>query len=171
MTSIKTIAQAALCGWLLCGCASTESPEPPRYGYHGGHHPRNPKQGRAPDPVISADVFLFLPYDSDHDHHITKSELAAAIAGNWRDVAGSRAQVRLLELQDWFTRLDGTAATPFNPLEFAADGGDSVSREQFAAVLTRRFRGLDRNGDGILEPSEFMTIPGMRPRPAPVTSE
>jgi hypothetical protein len=111
-----------------------------------------------PTPVLTPDVFLLLPYDADRDHRITKSELGAAIAGNWHDLAGSRSAVRLLELQDWFTKVEGSAVTPFNPLEFTADGGDSVTRDDFAKALTRRFEALDRNGDGALEPSELNTI-------------
>jgi hypothetical protein len=155
MIDPKPLAGLALCGLLLAACASEEAAE--------GHRVEGRRHGQGgmaqAAPVISADVFLLLPYDGDHDHRLTKSELNAAIAGSWREVAGSRSAVRLAELQDWFVRLEGAAATPFNPMEFAADNGDSVSRDEFAKALTRRFDALDKNKDGVLDPSEFMIIP------------
>jgi hypothetical protein len=155
--TFKPIAALALCGLLLAAGARAAAAAPPsRHRHHRENSDQVPRV--PPTPVLTPDVFLLLPYDADHDHRITKSELNAAIAGNWRDLAGSRTSVRLLELQDWFTKVEGSAVTPFNPLEFKADGGDSIIRDEFARALTARFNALDRNGDGVLEPSELNTI-------------
>jgi EF hand len=153
MTDPKPFVLLALCVLVLTACASEA--------------PRAMPMGRmaAPAPVISADVFLFLPYDGDHDHRITAAERDAAIAGAWKEAAAGRHTVRLLGLQDWFVKIEGAAATPFDPLEFAPDGGDNVSRDQFAAALIRRFEALDKNGDGVLDPSELMTVPKIEREP------
>jgi len=154
MVDSKPLAGLALCGLLLAACASHDD-EGPVHHAGGGHH----AQGYAPTPVIAADVFLFLPYDADHDHRLTKAELAAAISGSWHELAGGRSSIRMLELQDWFGKVEGAAAPPFDPLEFSAQGSDSITRDQFAEGLTRRFNALDKNKDGVLDPSEMMVIP------------
>jgi hypothetical protein len=146
----KHLAGLALCGALLVAACASEEQHPRRYGAELV-------------PTVSPDVFLFLPYARE-DRRLTKAELSAAIAGNWRAVAGSGASIRLLELQDWFTKVEGAAASPFNPTEFVMDGGDTVSREGFAHALTQRFAALDKNKDGVLEPSEMMTMPRAVPR-------
>src|SRR5262249_52890310 len=85
---IGLIGGLALGGALLCPCAGSG---PPRHAHERGRHGPQETGAPQPEPVVSAEVFLFLPYDSDHDHRLTGTELQAAIAGTWREVAGSRS--------------------------------------------------------------------------------
>lgn len=153
MIRSKALAALALGGLVLAACA-------------GEDESRHRRGGESVNtaPIIAPDVFLFLPY-ANHDHKVTRNELNLAIAGSWREVSGGHGEVRLLVLQDWFAKVEGPAVTPFNPAEFAADGASaSVTREEFTHALTSRFNALDKNKDGVLDASEFMTTPRAQPR-------
>jgi uncharacterized membrane protein YgcG len=141
-----------LTGLLLTACAS--EPAGPSHPAGGGHHHN---AGSADgERTVSQEAFLFLPYDADHDHRITKAELNAAIAGSWQQLAQGRQAVGVLTIRDWCAGVYGAPDLVFGPLEFDPRDTGSVTRDDFARVLTHKFEMLDANQDGVLEPREFM---------------
>ena len=153
--ALLALTALALCGVLAAGCA--EDRGPPADAHHAGKRAQGQRQTAAVA-RITPEVFLFLEYDADHDHRITKDELKSAIDTSWRQLAKGRSSVSLIELRDWLTTVYGAPSVDFGPLDFAPEGASVVTRESFAATLTRRFEILDVNQDGVLEREEFVTL-------------
>ena len=151
-----------LCGLLaLAGCAGGEKPE------HGGHHHAGGGKGGGMSPTgLNPDILLFLPFDADHDHRITKVELGQAIETTWASIAHGRPTVGLVELRDALAKIYGKSDFDFATLTFDPDGDSKTSQAEFTQALTVKFNIMDTNEDGVLTPDEFYrhAAPGSRPR-------
>ena len=147
----------AACAVILAGCAGGPKPS---HGHHSGH---DRGRGDGGYHEITPDVFLFLPFDADHDNKFTKAELAVATETLWRQVARGRPALSLIELRDAFAKIYGQSDFDFGVLGFDPDGDHKVTADEFAHALTQHFNALDLNGDGVLDRKEFYRQPERNP--------
>lgn len=146
-----TAGVAALLLISLTACATPGPGGPSRkpHGHHDGPGERMPWHEVLPD------VFLFLPFDADHNQRITKTELSAAIESLWATVSKGRPTLSIIELRDSLAKIYGKRDFDFTAPAFDPEGDGHVTPEKFAAALRRHFDRLDANGDGVLTPDEF----------------
>ena len=112
-------------------------------------------------PVLSASpaALLIAGMDANGDSRVRRAERARAagrlFAGADSDHDGA---LTLIELADWsYAWLGDQSAVP-GRFDFDRDADDKISRAEFVAELDRRFAAFDKNGDGVVERSELLTI-------------
>lgn len=101
---------------------------------------------------------LISGFDTNADARIDRAELKAGTERMFRLADDNRdGQISLIELSQWAaTWLGGPSAIP-GRFDFDRDQDDRISAAEFAAELTRRFDGFDRDKDGVVDRAELLT--------------
>lgn len=111
--------------------------------------------GRSATPM----ALLIVGFDADGDARVSRAELAAGIADQFRraDTDGD-GQLGLVELASWSRTWLGSDNVKPGRFDFDRDADDRISAEEFQAELTRHFGILDNDQDGVVTRAELLSI-------------
>lgn len=146
---MKTTAITGLFGaaMLLGACASRPPP---------------PSQDRpvreAPRAVMSADALLFVAMDADRDGRLTRAELDAAIAPEFRAATDGAGTLSPLQFEAWSLRaLGGPEIGPYR-LEFDRNADGAITAVEFKTALETRFSEYDRANKGFVSRADLVRV-------------
>ncbi len=107
-------------------------------------------------------ALFFAGIDSSGDKIVSRAELQAGIAREWRMLKPSiSGKIGAFKMEDWALATLGARDAYPSRLSFDSNLDNQVSQEEFTSRLTRSFDALDENGDGRLSRAElvFMAAP------------
>ena len=151
--NIRIAAALACMTTALAGCATG-----------GGMH-----RNRADEPIhalMSADVMMFVSFDTDGDLSVSAAEIDAGLAREFTRADTSHdGALQPIEFQNWANAvLGGGQLGPYR-LDFDRNVDNVITREEFDTEIHARARDYDQNEDGALARSEFVRLVGQT-RPA-----
>jgi len=119
--------------------------------------------------ILSADVMMFVSFDTNGDLNISADEITAGIEREWtRADANHDGQVQPIEFQNWSNLvLGGSAMGPFR-LDFDRNVDNTITRQEFDTEIQARVRDYDTDGNGVLSRSEFIRLVGQARPPSPL---
>jgi hypothetical protein len=117
--------------------------------------------------LLSADVMMFVSWDTNGDLVTSADEITAGIAREWdRADANHDGRIEPIEFQTWGAAvLGGGQMGPFR-LDFDRNVDNSISREEFTNEIQARVRDYDTNEDGSLSRAEYVRLVGQARPPA-----
>jgi len=129
-----------------------------------------PGQDHANEPIhalLSADVMMFVSFDTNGDLAVSQDELTAGIAREFnRADTNHDGKLEPIEFQNWANAvLGGQQMGPYR-LDFDRNVDNIITREEFDHEIRARFNDYDTDGNGVLTRNEFVRVVG-RARPAP----
>lgn len=118
--------------------------------------------------IMSADVMMFVSFDTDGDLRVSQAEIEAGLAREFTRADTNRdGQLQPIEFQNWSNvALGGGQIGPFR-LDFDRNVDNVITREEFDTEIRARARDYDSNEDGAIERSEFVRLVGQARPPAP----
>ncbi|MFT3729379.1 MAG: hypothetical protein QM759_16260 [Terricaulis sp.] len=124
----------------------------------GGDHGRGPETIRA---LLSADVMMFVSFDTNGDLSTSGDELTAGIDREWqRADANHDGQLQPIEFQNWAnTVLGGQQMGPYR-LDFDRNVDNVITREEFEHEIRARFADYDADENGAISRNEFVRVVG-----------
>lgn len=128
-------------------------------------------RGNRSEPVralLSADVMVFVSFDTDGDLSVTQAELEAGLAREFtRADTNGDGQLQPIEFQNWAnTTLGGGQIGPFR-LDFDRNVDNVITREEFDTEFRGRFTDYDSDESGVISRPEFVRLLGQARPPAP----
>jgi hypothetical protein len=129
-----------------------------------------PDAARSNEPIralLSADVMMFVSWDTNGDLVTSADEIRAGIAREWdRADTNHDGRIEPIEFQAWGAAvLGGGQMGPFR-LDFDRNVDNSISREEFTNEIQARVRDYDTNEDGSLSRAEYVRLVGQARPPA-----
>lgn len=120
--------------------------------------------GRSATPM----ALLIVGFDGDGDARVSRAELAAGIADQFRRAdSDGDGQIGLVELASWSRTWLGSDNVKPGRFDFDRDADDRISAAEFEAELARHFNLLDTDQDGVVTRAELLSIdPGKACAPA-----
>ncbi|MBS0385462.1 MAG: hypothetical protein JSS00_08945 [Proteobacteria bacterium] len=111
--------------------------------------------------LLSADVMMFVSWDTNGDLIISAQEIEAGIGREFdRADANHDGRIEPIEFQAWQDAvLGGSQMGPYR-LDFDRNVDNAITREEFAAEIHARVRDYDTNEDGSLTRAEFVRVVG-----------
>lgn len=111
--------------------------------------------------LLSADVMMFVSFDTNADLSVSADEIQAGIEREFaRADANHDGQLQPIEFQNWSNIvLGGSAMGPFR-LDFDRNVDNVITREEFVNEINARVRDYDTDGNGSLSRSEFVRLVG-----------
>ncbi len=155
--SLKTMAALACAATALTACAS------------GG------RTGGVDEPIralMSADVMMFVSFDTDGDLAVTTAEIDAGLSREFaRADANHDGSLQPIEFQNWSNVvLGGSQLGPYR-LDFDRNVDNVITREEFDAEIRARVADYDADESGSLARSEYIRLIGQaRPPRVPNVS-
>jgi hypothetical protein len=121
--------------------------------------------------LLSADVMMFVSFDTNGDLQISQDELTAGIAREFaRADTNHDGVIEPIEFQNWANAvLGGQQMGPYR-LDFDRNVDNIITREEFDHEIRARFNDYDTDGNGVVTRAEFVRLVG-RARPAPRVME
>ncbi len=111
--------------------------------------------GRSATPV----ALLMVGFDSDGDAHLSRAELAAGIADQFKRAdSDGDGQLGLIELASWSRTWLGSENVKPGRFDFDRNADDRISAEEFQTELTRHFNLFDTDRDGSVTRAELLSI-------------
>ena len=142
----KTLALIMGTGAALAACASS---------------PREQSNEAPIRALLSADVMMFVSFDTNGDLQVSADEIQAGIAREFeRADANHDGQLQPIEFQNWSAAvLGGSAMGPFR-LDFDRNVDNVITREEFVNEINARVHDYDTDNSGSLSRSEFVRLVG-----------
>jgi len=111
--------------------------------------------------LLSADVMMFVSFDTNADLQVSGDEIEAGIAREFeRADANHDGQLQPIEFQNWSNLvLGGSAMGPFR-LDFDRNVDNVITRDEFVNEIHGRVRDYDTDSNGSLSRSEFVRLVG-----------
>jgi hypothetical protein len=111
--------------------------------------------------LLSADVMMFVSFDTNADFSVSADEVQAGIEREFaRADANHDGQLQPIEFQNWSSLvLGGSAMGPFR-LDFDRNVDNVITREEFVNEINARVRDYDTDSSGALSRSEFVRLVG-----------
>lgn len=111
--------------------------------------------------LLSADVMMFVSFDTNADLQVSADEIQAGIEREFaRADTNHDNQLQPIEFQNWSTLvLGGSALGPFR-LDFDRNVDNVITRDEFVTEINGRVRDYDTDGNGSLSRSEFVRLVG-----------
>src|ERR1043165_4143669 len=116
--------------------------------------------------LLSADVMMFVSWDTNGDLVVSPDEIEAGIAREFaRADSNHDGRIEPIEFQAWANVvLGGGQMGPYR-LDFDRNVDNVISREEFANEIHARVRDYDTDENGSLSRAEFVRLVGQA-RPA-----
>ncbi len=116
--------------------------------------------------LLSADVMMFISWDTNGDLVVSPDEIEAGIAREFeRADTNHDGRIEPIEFQAWANAvLGGGQMGPYR-LDFDRNVDNVISREEFANEIHGRVRDYDADENGSLSRAEFVRLVGQA-RPA-----
>jgi hypothetical protein len=145
--SIRILAGLACAAAVLAGCASGP--------------PRNSRPNEPIRALMSADVMMFVSFDTDGDLNITSAEIDAGLTREFERADANRdSSLQPIEFQNWANGvLGGGQLGPYR-LDFDRNVDNVITREEFDTEIRGRARDYDEDENGVLTRSEFVRLVG-----------
>ncbi len=134
-------------------------------------------RSRSNEPVralMSADVMMFVSFDTDGDLSVSAAEIDAGLAREFaRADSSGDGSIQPIEFQNWANSvLGGGQLGPYR-LDFDRNVDNVITREEFDAEIRARVSDYDSDENGALSRSEFIRLigqarpvrPQIEPRP------
>jgi len=117
--------------------------------------------------LLSADVMMFVSFDTNADLSVSADEIQAGIEREFaRADANHDNQIQPIEFQNWSTLvLGGSALGPFR-LDFDRNVDNVITRDEFVTEINGRVRDYDTDSNGALSRSEFVRLVGQARPPS-----
>jgi hypothetical protein len=119
--------------------------------------------------LMSADVMMFVSFDTDGDLAVAASEIDAGLSREFmRADANHDGSLQPIEFQNWSNAvLGGTQLGPYR-LDFDRNVDNVITREEFDTEIRARVADYDADENGALTRSEYIRLVGQaRPPRAP----
>ena len=116
--------------------------------------------------ILSADVMMFVSWDTNGDLTVSADEIEAGITREFdRADTNHDGRIEPIEYQAWQNAvLGGGQMGPYR-LDFDRNVDNVITREEFATEIHARVRDYDADENGSLSRSEFVRLVGQA-RPA-----
>ena len=149
---LKTMALIAASAATVTACATGGGP---------GSHANEPIRA-----LLSADVMMFISWDTNGDLVVSADEIEAGIAREFeRADSNHDGRIEPIEFQAWQNAvLGGSQMGPYR-LDFDRNVDNVITREEFANEIHGRVRDYDTDENGSLSRAEFVRLVGQA-RPA-----
>mgnify|MGYP001370095521 CR=1 FL=1 len=145
--SIRIAVGVALAAALLAGCAGGARP---------GTRPNDPIRA-----LMSADVMMFVSFDTDADLSVSRDEIDAGMAREFERADANRdGSLQPIEFQNWSNAvLGGGMLGPYR-LDFDRNVDNVITREEWDTEMRARVGDYDADENGALDRSEFIRLVG-----------
>lgn len=152
--NIRIAAGLACMTTALAGCATGG-------GVPHGNRPDEPIRA-----LMSADVMMFVSFDTDGDLSVSAAEVDAGLTREFTRADTSHdGALQPIEFQNWANAvLGGGQLGPYR-LDFDRNVDNVITREEFDTEIHARVRDYDQDENGALARSEFIRLVGQT-RPA-----
>lgn len=149
----RLLAVAICAAVALSGCATDR------------RHSRDSSPIRA---LLSADVMMFVSFDTDGDLSTSRAEVDAGLEREFaRADANHDGSLQPIEFQNWSNVvLGGSQLGPYR-LDFDRNVDNVITREEFDTEIRARVHDYDSNEDGALTRNEFVRLVGQARPPQP----
>lgn len=116
--------------------------------------------------ILSADVMMFVGFDTNGDLSVSGDELTAGIAREFeRADTNHDGQLQPIEFQNWANVvLGGQQLGPYR-LDFDRNVDNVITREEFEHEIRARFADYDADENGALTRNEFVRVLGQARAP------
>jgi hypothetical protein len=116
--------------------------------------------------LLSADVMMFVSFDTNGDLSTSGDELTAGIDREWqRADVNHDGQLQPIEFQNWANSvLGGQQMGPYR-LDFDRNVDNVITREEFEHEIRARFADYDSDENGSLSRSEYARLVGQARAP------
>jgi len=117
--------------------------------------------------LLSADVMMFVSWDTNGDLVVSADEITAGIAREFaRADANHDGSIQPIEFQNWSNDvLGGSQMGPFR-LDFDRNVDNVITREEFETEIRARVHDYDSDESGSLTRGEFVRLVGQARPPA-----
>lgn len=117
--------------------------------------------------LLSADVMMFVSFDTNADLSVSADEIQAGIEREFaRADANHDNQIQPIEFQNWSTLvLGGSALGPFR-LDFDRNVDNVITRDEFVTEINGRVHDYDSDSNGALSRAEFVRLVGQARPPS-----
>jgi hypothetical protein len=119
--------------------------------------------------IMSADVMMFVSFDTDGDLSISAAEIDAGLNREFAraDTTGD-GSLQPIEFQSWANAvLGGGQMGPFR-LDFDRNVDNVITRQEFDTEIRARVREYDSDENSAVSRQEFIRLVGQARPPAPV---
>lgn len=116
--------------------------------------------------LMSADVMMFVSFDTDGDISISAAEIAAGLAREFTRADTSQdGSLQPIEFQNWSNLvLGGSQLGPYR-LDFDRNVDNVITREEFDTEIRARVSDYDADESGTLTRAEYIRLIGQARAP------
>ena len=148
---------AAITGLTVSACASAPNqkggPDESRSAKQAGTQQDGKRRARRSGTFVKPIGLLFTSMDSNRNSLVSRSELNAGIASEWRSFSTNPGAIAY---NQWSLENLGSADAQPTFMSFDKNFDGNLSQEEFSNHLEQSFLRMDSNNDGQLERSEMI---------------